>query len=102
MHDFFRDAGGNDSMVRLILFLAFFPATVMMLYLHTETAFGLYLTAVFLNMMNSKWAERDVAITNTQINSDCSGDISDDSVSVESGSVAQQSKSVGRSKKRTI
>jgi hypothetical protein len=54
---FFRDDKNAESMSRLLPFMAFFPATIALLWIHTEGALTAYLGAYALHYGVSKCAE---------------------------------------------
>ncbi len=55
--DFFESNSGQKSMSRLLPFMAFFPATIVLLWVHTEGALTAYLGAYVLHYGVSKCAD---------------------------------------------
>jgi hypothetical protein len=68
MWEFFENEKGELSMQRLLQFLAFMPATWLVLLIGTETALGVYLGAFVLNTAVNKaadvWGNRNARNTN--------------------------------------
>lgn len=57
LREFFQDDAKQLSMTRLLTFLSFLPATVMMFLLRTETAYEWYLTIFVLHASVNKGME---------------------------------------------
>lgn len=55
--EFFKSDAGHKSMSRLLPFMAFFPATAVLLWIHTEGALTAYLAAYVLHYGVSKCAD---------------------------------------------
>lgn len=55
MWEFFENEKGGLSMQRLLQFLAFLPATWLVLLIGTEAALGIYLGAFVLNTLGNKF-----------------------------------------------
>lgn len=55
--EFFKNNLGQKSMSRLLPFMAFPFSTILLLYLHSDTALGYYLSAYVVNYGISKVAD---------------------------------------------
>ncbi len=55
--EFFCNNIGQKSMSRLLPFMAFLPATIVLLWLHTENALTSYLGAYVLGYLGGKCAD---------------------------------------------
>ena len=56
--EFFQGEGNSLSMARLLQFMAFFPATGVMAYIHTTEALTMYLGAFVANGVLNKFADK--------------------------------------------
>jgi hypothetical protein len=80
--EFFEGENNRFSMARGLQFLAFFPSTIVLLYLRTAEALGLYLGAFVLNSLGNKIADKigaknAVAVDESEDVGDDSGDAGD-------------------------
>lgn len=79
--EFWEGEGNRLSMARLLQFLAYFPATLVLIYVKTSEALAIYLGAFVLNSIGSKVADKmgakNVAISESENSGDDSGDASD-------------------------
>lgn len=57
LSEFFVGEDGQLSMHRLLQFLAFFPASGVLIYIRTTEALSMYLTAFVLNGVANKWLD---------------------------------------------
>lgn len=55
--EFFTGEGDTLSMARLLQFLSFFPATGVLIFIHTTEALSLYLGAFVANGVLQKFAD---------------------------------------------
>lgn len=55
--EFFLGEDDQLSMHRMLQFLAFFPATGVMVWIHTTEALSMYLGAFVLNGVANKWLD---------------------------------------------
>lgn len=77
--EFFEGLGNRLSMMRLMLFISFFPASYVLLKNGTTEALGVYLGAYAALSGNNKWAERNNA--NSVVNSELEADSDSDTIS---------------------
>ncbi len=55
--EFFKNNLGQKSMSRLLPFMAFFPSTIVVFWLHTEAALSIYIGAYVLSYLGGKFAD---------------------------------------------
>lgn len=73
-HEFFEGENNRYSMARALSFMAWFPSTLVLLYLKTTEALGLYLTAFVLNSIGNKVADKIGAKKNAVVISESTDD----------------------------
>jgi hypothetical protein len=56
--EFFEGDNNRMSMSRLLSFLSLFPATTVLIYIHSEEALAYYLSAYTLGYVGGKFADR--------------------------------------------
>jgi len=81
--EFWEGENNRLSMARLLNFMAWFPATLVLIYVKTSEALGIYLGAFVLNSVGGKFAEKigarknAVVVDESENTGDDSGDAGD-------------------------
>lgn len=101
--EFFEGMGNRLSMVRLMLFMSFFPASWVVLKNGSTEALGVYLGAYAALLGNNKWAERKGAFNMGSGELEASGNSNTSGVAGDSSSgVAQRSAGAAKGKARAF
>lgn len=61
---FFENNQGQKSMSRLLPFMSFFPSTIVVLWLHTEAALGIYIGSYVGGYLGGKCADAYSGVKN--------------------------------------